>query len=323
MELFNFTHLAILLGVFAVVTAVAFVVMQAFLPKSIRGRVEQAAGGTAATDSSELKPAPGKAAWLGRLSRITKPMSKLSVPKEGWETSGLRTRLFNAGWRRADTPTIFYGAKSILAIALPVIAALVLSNTPVVGNKLDFAVILIGLGALGYYLPNSVLSRAIDTRQRALLDDFPDAIDLLTVCVEAGLGINAALARVTSELELRSPVVAGEFELLLLEMRSGFTRERALRNMAMRTGVEDVDTFSSILIQAERFGTSVGDSLRVLSDTLRTRRRMRAEEQAAKIALKMLMPLMLCIFPTLLAVLMGPAAVNIYRTLFPALGGGS
>ena len=150
-------------------------------------------------------------------------------------------------------------------------------------------------------------------------EEFPDMLDLLTVCVEAGLGLDAAMMRVSDELALRCPVMAEEMELTLLELRSGFPKEKALTNLALRTGVEDVDRFASMLIQADRFGTSLADSLRVLSDMLRTKRRMRAEEQAAKIALKLLFPLIFFIFPTLLLVLLGPAFIQIYRVLLPTM----
>ncbi|MGT0193872.1 type II secretion system F family protein, partial [Burkholderia pyrrocinia] len=157
----------------------------------------------------------------------------------------------------------------------------------------------------------------VKVRQQTIFEDFPDALDLLTVCVEAGLGLDAALMRVSEELRFRSEVVAGELDLLLLEMRSGFTKETALRNFALRTGVEDIESFCAMLIQADRFGTSISESLRVLSDMLRTRRRMRAEERAAKIALKLLFPLIFCIFPALMLVLLGPAMIHVYRVLLP------
>ena len=205
---------------------------------------------------------------------------------------------------------------------LPLTALAWLIGTSVETSRTTFWTILVGLAAVGYYLPNIVLSNRATARQRTVFEDFPDALDLLTVCVEAGLGLDAALMRVATEIRLRSPIVAGELELMLLELRSGFSKEKALRNFSLRTGVEDVDSFSTLLIQADRFGTSIGASLRVLSDTLRTRRRMRAEEQAAKISLKLLIPLMLCIFPALLVVLAGPAFINIYRTLLPTMSGG-
>jgi len=177
------------------------------------------------------------------------------------------------------------------------------------------------LGAFGYYLPNAVLRRRVAARKRAIFEDFPDALDLLTVCVEAGLGLDAALMKVSEELRFRSEVVASELDLLLLEMRSGFTKETALRNLALRTGVEDIESFCAMLIQADRFGTSIAESLRVLSDMLRTRRRMRAEERAAKIALKLLFPLIFCIFPALMCVLLGPAMIHVYRVLLPTFVG--
>ncbi len=196
-----------------------------------------------------------------------------------------------------------------------------LANTPLAAQKYMSMILLALLAVIGYYLPNFVLARRIAWRKRAIFEDFPDALDLLTVCVEAGLSLDAALMKVAGEIELRSPVVASELQLMLLEMRSGFTKEKALRNLSLRTGVEDIDSFSAMLIQAERFGTSIGSSLRVLSDTLRTRRRMRAEEQASKIALKLLFPLIFCIFPALLTVLLGPAFIHIYRTLLPGMTG--
>jgi tight adherence protein C len=182
---------------------------------------------------------------------------------------------------------------------------------------------LLATSAVGFYLPNLVLTRMIDRRQRALFEELPDALDLMTVCVEAGLGLDAAMLRVTAELGVTSRALKEEFELVLLELRAGSGREKALRNLALRTGVEDIDTLTGMLIQADRFGTSVGDSLRVFTDNLRTKRRLRAEEKAAKIALKLLFPLMFFIFPTLIVVLVGPAAIQIVRQLFPVMMAGS
>jgi len=141
----------------------------------------------------------------------------------------------------------------------------------------------------------------------------------MTVCVEAGLGTEAALNRVAEDIQLKSPVLSEELRLVNLELRAGADRERALRNLAMRTGVDEVDGFVTMLSQAERFGTSIAASLRVHADMLRTRRRQRAEEAAAKIALKLLFPLIFCIFPSLLVVLLGPAMIQIYRVLLPTL----
>jgi tight adherence protein C len=177
--------------------------------------------------------------------------------------------------------------------------------------------ILLSAGAVGYYLPNAVLSRLVFIRQREIFETFPDAADLLLVCVEAGLGLDAALVKVAEEMRLKSEALAEELHLVNLELRAGSSREKALRNLALRTGVEEVNTFATMLIQTDRFGTSIGDSLRVFSDELRTKRQMRAEEIAAKIPLKLLFPLVFCIFPSLLLVLLGPAFIQVYRILLP------
>ncbi|MGI9152253.1 MAG: type II secretion system F family protein, partial [Rubrivivax sp.] len=168
--------------------------------------------------------------------------------------------------------------------------------------------------------PNLLLGRAVRRRQREIFESFPDALDLMTVCVEAGLGTEAAMVRVADDLQIRCPALAEELRLVNLELRAGADRERALRHLALRTGVEEVDGFVSMINQAERFGTSIAASLRVHADMLRTVRRQRAEEAAAKIALKLLFPLIFCIFPSLMVVLMGPAMIQIYRVLLPSMG---
>jgi len=179
--------------------------------------------------------------------------------------------------------------------------------------------ILLGAAAVGYYLPNLILRLKIAERQRELFASFPDALDLLIICIEAGLGLDQAIARVAAEIDIKSKVLAQELQLVLMELRSGYSKETALRHMALRVGIEEVDLLVAMMVQADRFGTSMGDSLRVHADNLRTKRRQRAEEAAAKIAVKLLMPLIFMIFPTLMLVLVGPAMIQIYRVLQPSL----
>jgi tight adherence protein C len=322
METPDSMHMLMLFGVFAVVCGAAFFAMHAFAPRDMRQRIEQAGG----VNSSPAGATPGNdetvgSDWLEKLADISRPISRLAIPKEGWERSSLRVRLMNAGWRSPGAAPIFFAAKTALVIFLPLSAMLGLIHTPIGQDTYEFSTVLFVLGSVGYYLPTLVLARRIAWRKRKLFEDFPDAVDLLTVCVEAGLSLDAALMKVSNEIRISSPVVASELDLMLLEMRSGFTKDKALRNFALRTGVDDIDSFCTLLIQSERFGTSIGASLRVLSDTLRTRRRMRAEEQAAKIGLKLLLPLIFCIFPALLVVLLGPAFIHIYRTLLPGMAG--
>jgi tight adherence protein C len=261
--------------------------------------------------------------FVTRIAKATRPIAKLSMPEEGFENSALRRRFVTAGIRTATAPAAYFGAKTVLAVSLPMAAFVVLALLmlpPVKGNALLFWLLL--AATVGYYLPNFVLSRMVFVRQREIFENFPDALDLMTVCMEAGLGTEAALNKVAEEMGHKSEVLSDELRLVNLELRAGAPRERALRNLAIRTGVEEVDGFVSMIIQAERFGTSIAQALRVHADMLRTRRRQRAEEAAAKIALKLLFPLIFGIFPSLMLVLMGPAVIQIYRVLLPMMAGG-
>ena len=182
-------------------------------------------------------------------------------------------------------------------------------------------VALLLLAAIGYYLPNAALAHMIARRQRELFEAFPDALDLMRVCIEAGLGMDAAIERVGREMQLESPALSEEFHLVSLELRAGASRTDALRNLALRVAIEDIDAMVAMLVQADRFGTSIAESLRVHAESLRTRRRLIAEEAAAKLPVKLLVPLIFCVFPALLTVLLGPAAINVYRILMPRITG--
>ncbi|WP_064575797.1 type II secretion system F family protein [Cupriavidus gilardii] len=315
----------LLLGlVFVAAFGAALGLMLVCSPNRLRARLERlerlGGAGTAGSGAASGAAQAG-GGWSARLSEWARPVSRLALPREGWENSALRVRFMNAGWRGTAAPTLYFAAKTVLALALPLAALVATVGTPLASDGALLAMLLIAICAVGYYLPNAVLARRIVQRKRAVFEEFPDAIDLLTVCVEAGLGLDAALMRVAGELSLRCPVLANELELMLMEMRSGFSKEKALSNLALRTGVDDVERFAAMLVQADRFGTSLGESLRVLSDMLRTKRRMLAEEQAAKIALKLLFPLIFLIFPSLLVVLLGPAFIQIVRVLLPTMTG--
>jgi len=175
--------------------------------------------------------------------------------------------------------------------------------------------ILAMLAIFGYYLPDLWLRFKIARRKELILNGFPDALDLLVVCVEAGMGLDSAINRVAKEIKLDNKVLSGELELYNLEMRAGKLRKDALRNLAMRTDLEEVNSLATLLIQTDKFGTSVGQALKVYSDTMRTQRYQRAEERAAKIPVKLIFPLILFIFPSLFVAILGPAVINIYRVL--------
>jgi len=263
----------------------------------------------------------GKSAWTETAVRIVGPFAQLSSPTSEADLSPLRVRFLNAGIRYPEAYLVYFGLKTLLPLGFAALAFVVLRAT---GAADDSTVMLLwlALAALaGCYLPNLVLLLLIRSRQREIFENFPDAADLMLVCVEAGLGLDAGLAKVTEEIQVKSTALAQELHWTNLEMRAGGTREKSLRNLALRTGVEEIGTFATMLTQADRFGTSIGESLRVFSDDLRHKRHVRAEELAAKVPTKMLLPLVLCIFPCISLVILTPAVIRIIRMIMPMLSG--
>lgn len=311
------TAQAIYLGiVFLVVFVFAALAVHWLYPNLVRERLLNVVG--AAPGEAVAPEHPG---WVQRIVKLTGPLARLSIPEEGWENSVMRIRFMNAGFRAASAAPVYFAAKTVLAIGFAVLWFIAATTSGLRWPPQWFLVSVVAAGAVGYYLPNAVLSHLRARRQLAIFEAFPDAIDLMTVCVEAGLGLDGALLRVADEMEIASVELSEELHLVSLELRAGSSKEKALRNLALRTGVEEVDTLVAMLVQAETFGTSIADSLRVHAEGLRTKRRQRAEEAAAKIPVKLLFPLIFCIFPTMLLVLLGPALLRIYRVLLPSVGG--
>jgi tight adherence protein C len=304
------SQLSFLLVVFVVVCALCWVALALFAPVALRERLRQFLGQRAAPGVGDVP----RLRWIERIASVARPLTRLSIPEEGWEKSTLRTRFMNAGWRNPAAPTLYFAAKTVLVLLAPAVLTPVLLWRGGTSGRM-MLMILLGGAAVGYYLPNVVLARRVKRRRREIFETIPDALDLLTVCVEAGLSLERALVKVAAEIHIKSMLLAQEMQIVLMEMRAGFSKEKALRNFALRSGVDDVDTLVAMLIQSERFGTSVGDALRVYADNLRHKRRMIAEETAARIGLKLLFPLIFCIFPTLMMVLLGPAAIQISRAM--------
>lgn len=305
-------YIVVLAGVFVVVFTCAMLLMRHLSPTLVEQRL-QLLGGTPTGDMAD--------AWIARVARLSGPLAKLSIPEEGWERSVLRTRFMNAGLRNPHAPAVYFGSKTLLAVCAPIVLWTLLTLSGATLGTASMMLCLLAAATVGFYLPNLILSSLVASRQLDIVEHFPDALDLMTVCIEAGLAMDAAIARIAQEMADTAPALAEEMHLVTLELRAGSGKERALRNLAMRTGVEEVEALVVMLIQAERFGTTIGASLRVHADTLRTKRRQRAEEAAAKVALKLLFPLIFCIFPALLLVLLGPAVIQVYRTLLPGLTG--
>jgi tight adherence protein C len=255
--------------------------------------------------------APARPRWqsmIGLFKRVGEKAPKGSMKEMG----SLRLRLVQAGYRRDEALTIFFGVRVLFALAL----FLFFSSSIVARPNTLMA--LAGLG-VGYVLPGMVLARLAKRRAHRIRLSLADALDLLVVSVEAGLGLDQALSRVGAELQFAYPELSEELKLINLELRAGKARAEALRNLADRTGVDDLSALVTMLIQTDKFGTSVAQSLRVYSETLRTKRRQRAEEAAAKTGVKMVFPLVLCIFPSIWVVTIGPAAIRMMTVLFPMI----
>jgi tight adherence protein C len=225
----------------------------------------------------------------------------------------LRTGLIRAGYRRGDSVLVFLGSKLLLAVVLPLIG---LSVGFALGRPLgNIFLLTVALAALGFYLPTIFVAIRQAQRRDDILYTLPDSLDLMVVCVEAGLGMGAALQRVSVEMRLACPHLSEELSLVNREMQTGISRTDALRNLAQRTGVEDVYSLVAMLIQTDRLGTSIAQALRAHAESMRTRRRQRAEQLARQATIKLAFPLVLLIFPALLVVLLGPSGIQLMQAL--------
>jgi tight adherence protein C len=256
--------------------------------------------------------------WSATVAQAVGPFAKVLAPSGDWQDAPLRLRFINAGIRRDDARLIYFGCKTVLPLVLAFGTWLVL-RTFTAMEEMTVTMNLMIAALAGCYAPNLALALRLRERKREIFEHFPDAADLMLVCVEAGLGLDAALTKIADEMGMQSRALAEELHLTNLEMRAGASRAQSLRNLALRTGIEEVGTFATMLAQSDKFGTSVGESLRVFSEDLRHKRQVRAEEHAAKVPTKMLIPLCLCIFPAIIMVVLGPALIVIARTIGPIL----
>jgi tight adherence protein C len=250
-----------------------------------------------------------------RAEKVAALLQSLGEQVEGRhsDVSGLRLQLIQAGYPARTAVPIYLGSRIALPIGLGAASVAILS---VLGmTSMAGVLATIWFASLGYIFPSFFLKSRITRRQKEMQRAMPDALDLLVVCVEAGLGLNQALVRVSEEIERLSPVLSEQFALVNLEIRAGTPRDEAFRNMGDRTGMEDIRSLMAMLIQTDRFGTSVATALRVHADTMRTKRRQRAEEAAAKTTIKLVFPLVLFIFPAMFVVILGSAIIQIYEAL--------
>ncbi len=278
----------------------------AVTPSSVLGARLRALGG-------QQQRVAQKPAIRERLEQALDPLSK-AIPLSPADVSRTRGWLIQAGFRDASHVNYYFGSRILMAaVGFGLVALL---------SGFDNGPLLIGITDLGFMLPRFILKRMIRERQQRIRLGLPDALDLTVICVEAGLALDHALQRVGQDLHHAHPDLSDEFHLINLEMRAGKPRAEALKNLVDRTGVDDIRSLVGTLIQTDRFGTSVAQALRVHSDSLRTERRQRAEEQAAKTTIKMVPPLVIFVLPSIIFVTIGPAVIELIRQLAPVSGGG-
>ena len=239
------------------------------------------------------------------------------VPQSPKDVTVMQRRLIRAGIRTENALKVLYGAKAALGLILPLLTAVAVAGSDTdPGNK--FFVIMAAI-AVGFFGPNEYVRRLASRRQKQISKGLPNALDLLVVCVESGLGLDQAILQVSKELEHAHPEISEEFGLVNLELKAGKRRIEALRNLGERTGVEDLKKLVAVLIQADRFGTGVAQSLRAHADFMRVQARQVAEEKAAKLGVKLIFPIFFCIMPTLFIVTVGPMAMKMVRELVPMI----
>lgn len=252
---------------------------------------------------------PAKDRLTTFVSTMMGPVAGYVLPQKDAERDGMTQKLVRAGYRSPQALHIFYLTKSLLVVALPLLVLIGWRWFPdIEGSIMTYAMAASGIGLLG---PNIVLRKLIEKRVKSLRNGFPDALDLLVVCVESGLGLAPAIQRVADELFVSHPELAFELSIVNAEIRIGIPREQALRNLATRTGLPDIKGLVGLLVQTMRFGTSVSDALRIYSEEFRDKRMQKAEEQAAKMGTKLVFPLIFCMFPVFFIVAIGPAVLHI------------
>lgn len=308
----------VLLAVFAIAVGLAFMVLSLFNRRAITRGELKAIASSSSTGTIDSLTARRDSMWLRLVDGIEKAGLNLS------DTKGnvLRDQLRAAGFDSPAAPRIYTLTRLLLVIALPTLFVLMTVSG---GQELSFFRLYVfgSIAALlGLYVPSLFIRAKADRRREAIVKGFPDSLDLMLVCVEAGLGLEAALDRVGREMTISHPLVAKLLTLATLRMRAGATREDALRHMSDESGVDEVKSFATLLIQSDKLGTSIASTLRVYAAEMRERRRMRAEEKAHRLPVLISIPLVTCMLPVMIGVLMLPAGIMAMRTIIPAMQGG-
>lgn len=309
---------AMLIGLFALVAAGVYFIVNAVTARQMSRRRLAEQSGTFAGDAvvgPSLRSQQAESAWLKLVNGIEKAGLSLVDTKD----ESVRRKLVAAGFTSTYAPRVYTLIRLVSVFAVPAMALgffWLVGSTP--GLFKLYAVLSIG-ALLGLYLPSVFIAARADRRQRDIINGFPDALDLMLVCVEAGLGLDSAFARVGMEMTGSHPRLAEQFGAVVLELRAGRSHEDALRRMADRAGADEIKAFATLLIQSTKLGSSVAQTLRVYASEMRERRRMRAEEKAHRLPVLLSVPLVGCMLPVMIGVLMLPAVIRVIRSLLPAL----
>ena len=317
LALSGFSRGAILLLVFVGVAVSAFLLASGLAyRRSVKQRLATGGSHDPAAGQS-LRSIGAETAWLQLVKAIEGRGLSLAD-----NSTVLRDRMIAAGYPHPEAPRLFTLIRMVMTIGLPTAYVALSYGTGNAPSLVKLYFIGAGLGLVGLYFPNLWISIRASRRQREMLNGFPDALDLMLVCVEAGLGLEAAFNRVGSEMTRSHPLLADLLGSLSMELRAGRSREQALRRMADRTGLEEFRSFSTLLIQSDKLGASIGQALRIYAAEMRERRRMRAEEKAHRLPVLLSIPLVACMLPTMIGVLMLPAVIRVLRQIVPAMSGG-
>jgi tight adherence protein C len=274
----------------------------------VRRRLEELSEGHNFIPTGEITETL-KRTLVAFLKRLAKP----ALPRRGWQMTQLKNNMLFAGFRSQHAVSVYLGIRMGLCLIIPPLLLLTPLHERVQGPM--FILALVGAAGVGFMLPSFWLDSVIRKRRNKIVRELPDVLDLLVIAVEAGLGLDSAIRRVAKEVKISSPLLCNELNLVSLELKAGIPRQMALRNLAARCGVEDISSLVTMLVQADRFGVSVGRSLRVHSDTVRTKRRQKLEEAAAKVPLKLLFPVLFLIFPAIMFVMAGPAIIKVSESI--------
>jgi tight adherence protein C len=310
----------LLILLFAMFAAGGYFFVQAFAVRQLARRrlVEAAAPARGAPMLGSLRNEGIESAWLKLVNSIEKSGLSLIDTKD----AALRQQLVAAGYPAPYAPRVYTLVRLVLVIGLPILVLLFFWLTGSSPSMIKLYFSLVIAAALGLYVPNIFIRARADRRQQQLVNAFPDALDLMLVCVEAGLGLEAAFSRVGMEMMTSHPLLAEQFGAVVLELRAGRSHEDALRRMADRAGADDIRAFGTLLIQSTKLGSSIAQTLRTYSTEMREKRRLRAEEKAHRLPVLISIPLVACMLPTMIGILMLPAAIRVVRAMMPAFHGG-